>query len=280
MKYTMMIITILTLLTAPWAGMASGETIRPGSDDYLRYTLGWSNERLAAEAVTEEREAFQTAVGESTITDPAGDVMTRLGTSPNTLVPAADILSASWKANQKTKAWEVTIKVAEKIPAKPANRLQFFIYADADGQTDNNKTEGIGAGMDALYSLKSDSKTGWFIDYRWFNAAANFWGMDRKTKATFQVNGDAATVRIPFQEVPFKQDLPWRVFSAIEQDGATLVDAAPTVGFPPAKNSVKDDGQEGQGTIKGSSPTVPIIMMAIAGLALGYALWTLRRADR
>ena len=61
MKHLLAIIFLLLPLSA----FAHGTEGTPGTDEYLRNVLGWSNERLTTAVATEDREAFDVAVGET-----------------------------------------------------------------------------------------------------------------------------------------------------------------------------------------------------------------------
>ena len=65
--------------------------IQPGTDDYLSQEIGLSQEQLKKEIPTEERGPFALAVGEGKLYDPAGDVLTRAGTTNPVKLPWGDL---------------------------------------------------------------------------------------------------------------------------------------------------------------------------------------------
>lgn len=261
-------IIFLMILLAPILALAK-PTIRAGSDDYLRYELSYTDEMLSGELITEEREHFAKASGQTKVSDPLGDVLDRLGTTSPMNVPWGDIQSAEVKHNTLEQAWEVRVEMGALVPElHTQDKAQLFVYFDHDGASANNDYEGIGADMDREFSVQYNKEEGWYTDYKWYNTEADFWGMDQETEATFLIKDNVMTVYVPFDEVPYDNAVHWRVVMALKDGLETQIDAAPGVGFPPAL------GQELPSKWQMPELSAGIIVLLVAGLiALVYGLW-------
>jgi len=207
-----------------------------GTAEYLRQELGYSAEQLSTPVNTEEREAFQSKVGEGEVVDPLGDVLDRTGKEAQIQFPSADLQSAVLKKNELAQTWDITFTVGGIIPIRPSQPTQFLAYFDRDGDRTNNEFQGIGVGMDAVFIIQwTEEDEEWQTRFRWYNPPAEFWARDMETDVSFEISGNEVVFQIPFEEVPGDIELVWRAVAAVSEGRTiTQVDAAPTVGFPPA----------------------------------------------
>lgn len=244
-------------------------TIRAGSDDYLRQELGYTDEMLSQKLTTEERESFERASGQTKVEDPLGDVVDRLGVSSPMNVPWGDIKSAEVKHNTLEQAWEIRVELAQDVPQFIAGKkAQLFIYFDSDGASANNDYEGTGANMDKEFSLQYNAENGWYTDYKWYNPEADFWGMDRETASTFLIKNNIMTLYVPFDEVPYDATVHWRVIMALQDGAQTQIDAAPGAGFPPPLGEAYPE--------KWRLPKLSVgtaVLIVFGSVALVYGLW-------
>lgn len=253
MKY-LIAIFLLAIPTSAFAATA-------GTDEYLR-ELGYTDTQLSTEVVTEDREAFFGADGIGRIEDPIGDVVTRFGTTSEIREPWGDISLATVAKNEETQAWDVTVTLGGAIPETPGRAAQLFVYLDADGDASNNAPDGIRIGTDAEFSVQYDATNGWYADFRWYNANAIFWAVNKDTAATFDVVGDTVTVHIPFAEAPSTLTPRWRVAMAVADGSETQIDVAPGTGFPPPK------GETYPGMNGASDPVLSSVAWSVLILAL------------
>ena len=231
-----LLIAILLSLVLASPALAGAQ---PGTNTYLRDQLNYSQERLTKGMITENRKPFALAIGETMILDPIADVVNKLGTAPEIIVPWSDITSASMGKNTDTQTWDVTVEVAEAIPEAPTGKVQFIFYADRDGNAENNSPSvGVRGAVDAAFTIEWRSKEEtWGSDFRWYNKDADFWAMDKQTAMSFAVSGQKIAWHIPFAEISPDREPVWRTLVVVEQGGQTAIDLSPTVGFPPAADS-------------------------------------------
>lgn len=224
------IFLLLVGLLSPFGVFAQAQ--HAGTANYLIETLGYTQDELTQQAITENRQAFDRAIGEKNISDPIGDVLDRLGVLSHLSVPWGDIEHVRVEKNQETRNWIVTTTLAQPVPARPTFQVQLFVYMDAD--PGENEDAGIRANMDREFSYKYNPTTDWHTGYRWYNPEPQFWAQNKTTAATAQIENTQIIMEIPFEEVPSDLSPPWRVVMAVSDTGGrTQVDAAPTVGFPP-----------------------------------------------
>lgn len=264
---------------------ASGVTTAPraGTDDYLRQVLGMTDEQLNDAVSTEDREPFGMAHGTVTVTDPIGDVLNRWGQSTDVYAGWGDVKSASLGRNDLNKTWDFTVVMGETIPPSTDDKAQLFILIDSDGTPDNNATIGMRIDTDTEFSLQYGQDKKWYTDFRWYNPDADFWALNKETAATFDVNGNTITYRIPFSEIPATENLGWRVIMGVSDNNKTQIDSAHDVGFPPAKGATTPTPTEPeteQPQADASSSNFPIATVALIGvgvLVIGYSIWTVRK---
>lgn len=263
---------IALILLAP--SLASAQTIRAGTDDYLRDVVGLTDEQLNAYYLTELREPFELASGLGEVFDPAGDVLDRGGTTSNIQVPWGDITSAKLTKNDSIQEWVVEINLAGRIPEQiPTSRLVNFVFLIDSDLPAQNAQAGTGVGTDAEFRLSLSHKEGEFVTkYRWYNPEADFWGVDRKTSMRFDIFPTQIVFYIPFTEIPGSIKKPnWRVLAAIEDAGEQQNDLAPSIGFPspieePIPTMSSKDFQP-----KGSKGRAPYIIIGLIALVIGAA---------
>lgn len=268
-KKLFLISIISTILLMPVLTMAK-HTIRAGTDDYLRYELGYTGEMLAEQIVTEKRENFKKASGQTKVTDPLGDVLDRLGATSSIQAPWGDIETAQVSLNTLEQAWEIKVEMGGLVPGVVSQeKAQLFVYMDSDGAYSNNDYDGTGVDMDKEFSLQYNEDEGWYTDYKWYNAPEDFWAFNEETAATFLITGKTMTVYVPFDEVAYDADVHWRVIMALKDGTATQIDVAPTVGFPAPLDSERPEEK-----FQWPELTAGWIVLIVSGLiALVYGLW-------
>jgi len=284
MKHLLAIIFLLLPLSA-FAHATEGT---PGTDEYLRNVLGWSNERLTTAVATEDREAFDVAVGETSVDDPLGDVLDRNGTESKIHDPWGDIERVTLIKNKVKKTWDFQVTLGANLPSAIVGKAAMYVYADADGKAENNSPDpGVKLGMDSEFGLLYNAK-GWHTGFRWFNSdpKANIWATDKTTKSTFKVSKNVISFSIPFAEMSGDITPEWRVVMALEHSGATEVDVAPTDGFPAAKPAPTPTPQYtpssspvGEAILKWFVETDKILLGAVVIVA-GYLVWLIWSAKK
>jgi len=270
MKYITFILWI-TILFLPTLGQA--QTVRLGTDDYLRQVIGLTETELKQKFATEEREKFAAVKGPGQITDPAGDVLDRVGQTAEISVPWADLLGASLSKDEKKQLWILQLTTAAPIPNQPSMQVQFFAFLEGDGLTDNNDPDGIRADMDREYSIKYDAAVGWYLDYRWYNREPDFWAVDKKTVGHFTISGDKVFFEIPFSEIGSEVIPDWRTAAAVQSGMAMQIDAAPTIGFPPPLGTQIATSIIADANLNGFIAAG----IGMATLIITYGLWSLYR---
>jgi len=232
MKRFLFLIT-LTLAFIPLSMWAAEP--RAGTDDYLRQGRGMGDQELSVDVQTEERADFEMTQGVGRLTDPTGDVLTRVGTTSTLQTPWGDIVSVIVEKNNETQRWNVTIELAEKIPSDPPILGQLFFYVDRDGDATNNEKLGVRGLMDAEYTVTYNPNTRvWETDYRWYNQQEDFWAYPG-TAATHQFVNNALVLSIPFEEIKVDAFPNWRAVMGAADSTSTQIDVAPGEGFPPPR---------------------------------------------
>ncbi|MFH1089298.1 MAG: hypothetical protein V1716_02645 [Candidatus Uhrbacteria bacterium] len=227
-------ICVLSLLISPVFCLAS-ESFKPGTDEYLK-AGGLTEEQLTADVSTEDREPFISASGETSATDPTGDVLSRSGTHPGINFGWGDLTEASLKKDETKQCWDFSLKVAEQIPSAAPWQANYLLYIDSDGKIDNNTPIGVRINTDYEISIKYEAeKSKWSADLRWYNPEPDFWAVNKETASTFEFKNDSLSICVPFTEISTDIVPTWRVAAVISDGQNTQVDVAPGVGFPPPK---------------------------------------------
>ncbi len=263
--------------------LASNNEDYAGTDRYLRLEAGYSDEQLSTSVSTLDREAFDFATGEQSISDPLGDVLDIDGTTASIKIPSADIRSVEVFRNEETQTWDVTIRTGGIIPEHPIEKAQFLFYADRDQDISNNDPDGIKINMDAEFSVEYELKDSrWVTDFRWYNPdPVDFWAINIETNMTYEFASDTLTMHIPYEELPSDFDPNWRVVAAATDAGRAQVDAAPGIGFPPPKGEVYPETTsefEVQET-KGSQTWIFYGLLGSVFFVMTYVIWRLSKKD-
>lgn len=228
---TISLISFISIIS-PLAIFASSFSPSAGTNEYLT-KIGYSDEQLATEASTENREAFDMAEGEGRLEDPLGDVVDRFGTESSVKQPWGDIERAIVTKNVESSTWDFTVTLGGVVPEKPTIKAQLFILMDTDGVKANNDRAGFRIGTDAEFSIQTTPEHPWYTDYRWYNPDPDFWAVNKDTTLTYEMNGSVITVHIPFAEAPETLAPHWRIVMGLADGAETQIDAVPGVGFPP-----------------------------------------------
>ncbi|MBU0646383.1 hypothetical protein KJ611_02825 [Patescibacteria group bacterium] len=262
---------LISFLSQPVLALAK-DSIRAGTDDYLRDEFNYTPEMLTTPLTTEQREKFQLAKGETSVDDPLGDVLGRAGNSTSMQVPWADIEKTKVVKDAEKQAWEVKVAMGGLVPGVVTyNKAQLFVYVDRDGLADNNDYDGTGADMDAEFSLQYNVEQDWYTDFRWYNQPEDFWAFDQETKTTFEITENTMTLLIPFDEVPANASINWRTIMAVQDGTQTQIDVAPGIGFPPPLG-----GEYPKEPFRINWPKLSagwIVLIAAGAVALVYGLW-------
>lgn len=214
------------------------EPFHPGTDEYL-ISAGLTEEQLTTKVNTEDREPFVSAEGETSITDPTGDVLSRTGTHPGINYGWGDLISAGLVKDNEKQCWLFTMQTAEEFPPAVSWQANFLFYIDHDGLVDNNAPEGVRINTDYEVSVKfsasNEEKKEWYVDLRWYNPATDFWATNKTTASTFGFDKNRLSLCVPFSEISTEVIPTWRTAAAVSDGEATQVDVAPGAGFPPPK---------------------------------------------
>lgn len=265
---------VVTFLFLPLSGQMKNEP-RAGTDDYLR-AIGYSDEQLTLRLTTEERAPFLMAENAANIKDPIGDVLNRFGATTEMQVAWADIIGAALEKNEAAEVWIATFLFAAPLPERPTIGVNVLLYADADGDTENNEPNGIRGGADREFALQFTDDRQWETDFRWYNAPADFWAVNKETAMSFKVLEDSIVFKIPFSELPGDLAPRWRVAMAVSDGTYTQIDAAPGVGFPPPVGEMYPSGIIGAPTDEEFSWPLG----ALFALALGVLTGTIMRLQK
>lgn len=217
----------------PIAALAA--TPAAGTSDYLR-SIGYTDAQLSDVATTEQREAFSSAVGAGSVSDPLGDEVNRKGGAATVNAAFGDISNASLTKNDAAQTWDVVVVLGGAIPEKITNSVELFILMDTNGDLSDNAKDGIRVGSDMEFVVQATPEHPWYTDFRWFNKGPQFWAVNKETASTFEINGDSIAYRIPFAEVSGDATPTWRVVMAVADGGNSEIDVAPGIGFPPPKD--------------------------------------------
>lgn len=228
MKYLLAAILLLTPIATFAAAPAAG------TSDYLR-SIGYTDAQLSDTVTTEQREAFSSAQGAGSVSDPLGDEVNRKGGAATVNAAFGDISSATLTRNDATQTWDVSVALGGAIPENPTNRIELFILMDTNGDLSDNAPDGVRIGTDMEFVVQRTADHDWYTDYRWFNKGPQFWAVNKETVSTFEINGDSIAYHIPFAEVSGDATPTWRVVMAVADGGNSEIDVAPGVGFPPPK---------------------------------------------
>jgi len=213
-----------------------------GTDEYLR-DIGFTDVQLSTPVMTEDREAFKAAEGAGRVTDPAGDIIDRMGITSKIGAAWADIAETSLLKDETAQTWNVTVTFNDEVPDVPSEQNQLFLLVDADGNAANNDMDGYRIGMDAEFSVLHTQEEGWHANFRWYNKDADFWAKNKETTAAFAVEGNTVTLRIPFSEVSGTITPRWRAVMALANGTDTQIDVVPGTGFPPPKGETYPEPQ-------------------------------------
>ncbi|PJA47107.1 hypothetical protein CO172_03085 [Candidatus Uhrbacteria bacterium CG_4_9_14_3_um_filter_36_7] len=241
MKQKFLIFISFLMIVMPISDLIAQEPntlILPGTDDFLRKEINLSTEALTNPVATEEREAFLSATGQTTVFDPIGDVLNRVGNTSSLQTAWGDVIKAQLSQNIKNQMWVLDLWLAAALPQTiPDQGINFLFYADTDGKEENNEKEGVRINTDQSFIIKHNREDNiWYIDYRWYNSEADFWAMDKTTNAVVEVKNNQVTLMIPFAEIPATANPSWRAGVALlNTSGDTQIDMIPQIGFPPPK---------------------------------------------
>jgi len=269
---------IAFLFTLPFFCLAAD--IRPGTDDFL-IANGWTETQLSTPMATEGREIFSATIGEKSINDPVGDVLSRTGTHPLITNAWGDITNTELKKDNARQCWSVNFTMAADIPASSTIQANFLVYMDGDNDNKNNAPDGVRIGTDKEFSIKN-SETGWVADYRWYNSAANAltWAINKDTKSTFTFNKNTLNVCIPFAEVSADITPTWRAAAAIYDGANTQIDVGQNTGFPPVKGEIDNTANQSENSWLSllnwrALEVVAGIVVLLIAIKLGF--WFLRK---
>lgn len=234
----MLKIALMTLLTVAPSLCLALEPFHPGTDEYLIFA-GLTEEQLTTKVNTENREPFISARGETSITDPTGDVLSRTGTHPEINYGWGDLIATSLSKNNEEQCWLFVLQAAEDFPSSVSWQANFLLYIDSDNNLDNNALEGVRANTDYEISIKfstsDESKKDWYADLRWYNPTTDFWATNKTTASTLKFKEDQLSVCVPFDEISAEITPTWRTAAAVSDGENTQIDVAPGTGFPPPK---------------------------------------------
>jgi len=227
-------ISTLSLLVSPVFCFAT-TSFKPGTDEYLK-DKGLTEIQLTTNVSTEDREPFISTIGEASVPDPVGDVLSRTGTHPGINFGWGDLTEVLLIKDNNKQCWNFSLKVAEQIPASAPWQANYLLYIDRDEKTDNNAPTGVRINTDYEISIKYEAeKSSWVADLRWYNPEPDFWAVNKETASTFEFKNDSLSVCVPFVEISTDIIPTWRVAAVISDGQSTQVDMTPGVGFPPPK---------------------------------------------
>lgn len=278
-KKTALFISFL-LLTPSF--VFSTSALRPGTADYL-VANGLTKAQLTTDLATDAREAFLAAVGETTVSDPVADVLSRTGTYPKINYGWGDIVETKISKDVNRQCWSVDIVMAEEIPVSNSVHVNFLIFMDGDNDTTNNAPNGVRSGMDKEFNLKN-SQTNWAVDYRWYNSKPNAltWAVNKETAATFSFDSQKINVCVPFAEVAETLTPTWRIGATIFDGTNTQLDLAPGPGFPPppgetyATWSTANDSTNPSGLLNWNA-LMTVLGLVILGAVVKMVFWIIEK---
>ncbi len=252
----------------------------------LLLTTASAADMLREVDMTPERQVFQTvplSANGVTIEDPAtADDVTVFDRTSGQGVPTyvPDITRVTVVPTDD--GWLTTFTVRTAIPENPGIPVNFDLFLDSDGKSDNNAKDGVfRAGSDRVYLLLFGTSTKWHTMTWQFNPADGRWAQ-LTTPIPFKVDGKKATMTIPYTLWPKTSIVGTaRAFSlAAMNGGASAVDVAPGTGLPPLRS-----GQVAQQPVAPSSVTaqqntaspafalsMPIIVIVVLVVVIAGAL--------
>jgi len=227
-------ISTLAIAATIFPTLAFAATPVAGTSDYLR-SIGYTDAQLSSTATTEQREAFSSAVGIGSVSDPLGDEVDRKGGATTVNVPFGDLSNATLTRDDAAQTWDVVITLGGTIPENPTEKIELFILMDSNGDLSDNAPDGVRIGTDREFVVQRTAEHEWYTDYRWFNKGPQFWAVNKETASTFEIAGDTIAYHIPFAEVSGDATPTWRVVMTVANGGNSEIDVAPGIGFPPPK---------------------------------------------
>jgi len=283
-QYTISLVALISLLSAPLTLHAGGLPYA-GSNNYLTDNGAVKGAIDNTAAPLDKRAPLDMSTGETTLLDPLGDVLDRMGQPSEINAAWADIKSVSFFKDLGKNSWRMTVSVGGSIPTVPPVGTQVIAQIDRDSLSENNdRMPGERQNVDRIYTV-SFSESGWNTSFEKYEAGV--W-QKTDTAATSSVEGDQVVIRIPFEELDETREPNWRANMSVDDKGASQIDAAPSVGFP----DIIPDAIEGTNTATDSSNTADetkeagdllpklgaqqlaaLALIAGAAAVLGISLW-------
>lgn len=227
---------------------------------------------------TLERKAFEYVKvnpAKITVTEDAEGDLTIFDRNGEKRVPPllADLKKVSYEATES--GWKVTFETVGPLPEDPGMAVNFFVYADSDGNEKNNAKNGVyRSGSDATYMILFGTRTKWHAS-RWiYDSATGKWN-EQPSKPNFTYDRQTFTLTIPFSELPEEKGLKMRAFSLTSHEGVTAVDVAPGEGLPPVLQNQGEPSGEGD-----SSTTFSTVFLTVAIVLLAVSIHRWKKSSR
>lgn len=177
------------------------------------------------------------------------------------LVPAAD-------------GWKATFRFTEPLPAEPTYPINFDLFVDIDGKTENNAKTGVfRAGTDRAFLLLFGTKTKWHTLTWQYDPASDRWAQ-LTTPVTFTIGTNDVSMSIPDALLPLEpaRKSIVRAFALTSTGGVTAVDVAPGLALP----AVRAPGEAATGGI-GFAFNRTWTVLGLLVVLLGGSLWMAKR---
>lgn len=173
--------------------------------------------------------------GEAVATEDAKDDLTVYAKDNRTVPPVrADLARFTMEPTEK--GWKAVFETAAPLPADPGMPVNFFVYADRDGDAANNATDGaFRAGADTAVLLLFGTSTKWHTQTWKFDPGTGKWQQQGEPVTFTAGAGSRYSMDIPASILPKDKKGSVRAFAlTADNKGSIAIDVAPGEGVPPA----------------------------------------------
>lgn len=289
-QYTISLVALISLFSVPLTLHAGGLPYA-GSNNYLTDNGSVKGAADNSGAPLTERGPLDLSSGETTLLDPLGDVLDRMGQPSEINASWGDIKSVSFFKDLDKNSWRMTVGVGSAFPSVPPVGTQIIAQIDQDSLPENNdRMPGERQNVDRIYTV-GFSESGWNTSFEKYESGV--W-QKTETAATSSIEGDQVVIRIPFEELDKTSEPTWRAIVSIDDKGASQIDAAPSIGLPdvlpkPAEgvDNTKSDQTNNETSEEigdllpklGAQQLAALALIAGAAVVLGISLWKSQKKD-
>lgn len=232
---------------------------------------------------TLEREEFVytkvSAKKDTVVTDTVGDLTVFDRNGGQNIPPVlADLQKVTYSPTEE--GWKVTFEIAQEMAQNPNLAVNFFLYADKDGDKSNNAPNGVyRTDSDTTYMILHGTRTKWHSKRWLFDEQTGRWNEQAK-KPEFTVSGKEFTLLVPYSELPKENGIRMRAFSLTSDAGVTAVDIVPGKGLPKVLKTERAQGEQQKSEVKTSGGSFGAIFLTVVIAFLAFSLYQWKKKSR